>query len=249
MNAKRPNQAVRRIEARGEVYRIAAALFDYPLAETQQALEEGRLQQVLSKALEATGAHSLPPLPACDSLQALEVGYVAAFMMGRRGKPRIPLVGSAYPELLGGQSPGGYMLNVQAFYRHFDLQAAREDEGHQDEPDHLVAMLEFCSLLCHLQIQALNTGRDPGPYQRAGQDFLQRCLIPLLTALRSRYQLEQADLLAAAGQDLDATLRYLLQLLPHWAEQQRADLEQEITAAGSDSQRIPTVAAGQGLWD
>ena len=203
------------------LYRLAAALFGYPLAETQQALESGRLHEALAPAWQTLTGEPWPELPASPDLTALELGYMSTFVHGQRGKPRVPLVASAYHDLVGGQTPGNFLLNVQAFYRHFDLQPAQGDEGHADEPDHLVAMLEFSALLCHLEHQALLAGRDTAPYQRAQRDFIARYLGPFLTAIRERFNAERL-------RTLDPTLAHLIDVLPRWASKQQAALASRV---------------------
>ncbi|MBV0934521.1 molecular chaperone TorD family protein [Marinobacterium weihaiense] len=231
------------VHARGVLFRLAAALFDYPLAETQQAIESGRVAHLMEQALATLGEPTCPLLAASASQTDLEVGYMATFIHGRRGKPRVPLVASAYPILLKGEAQASYLLNVQTFYKHFGLKAATEDEGMLDEPDHLVAMLEFCALLCHLETQALNNRRDPSHCRRALRDFLTRYLIPLLNALRSRYHSEPE-------QGLDATLAHLIEVLPELAEHQRDALEEQVGPCPQPgSQRIPMTNLPQGLWD
>lgn len=230
-------------QARETIYRLAAVALGYPLEETLIALEEGRLQTVLSNAWQALDGEPWPVLEVSASLQALEVGYMATFIHGKRGKPRVPLVASAYSELIGGQTPGAFLLNVQAFYSHFGLKAAIEDEGHQDEPDHLVAMLEFCALLCYLERQALEQAKDAAPYRRAQRDFLMRYLIPLLQALRNAYAKEN-------HLGLDANLEYLLKALPEWASSQQLSLEKHVGAYAKEATIIASSnSASQPMWD
>ncbi|MGJ7462157.1 molecular chaperone TorD family protein [Halomonas sp. MA07-2] len=231
------------LAARETIYRLAAALFGYPLAETQQALEEGRVAAALAPAWRTLTGEPWPALPPSEDLTALQVGYTATFLQGKRGSPRVPLVASAHEALLEGQTPGNYLLNVKAFYRHFGLQAAQGDEGHAEEPDHLVAMLEFCTLLCHLEREALSGGRDPGPYRRAQRDFIARYLGPLLGAIRERFA-------GARGQGLDPTLARLIEVLPEWTADQQAALSAQVGPspqageAGADSN-----ADSRSLWD
>ncbi len=182
----RQNEA-ERAQAREAVYRLAAVALGYPLEETLEALQEGRLQAALSAALQALGEAPWPKLEVSSNLDDLEVGYMSTFVHGKRGKPRVALVASAHESLISGQTPGAFLLNVQAFYSHFGLKAAVEDEGHKDEPDHLVAMLEFCALLCYLETRALEQEKDAAPYRRAHRDFLARYLLPLLQVLRTGY--------------------------------------------------------------
>ena len=232
-----------RLAARETIYRLAAVLFDYPLLETQQALEEGRVHAALAPAWQTLTGTSWPELPPSADLVALQVGYTDTFLQGRRGKPRVPLVASAYEELIGAETPGTYLLNVQAFYRHFGLQAALGDEGHAEEPDHLVAMLEFCTLLCHLEQRALTHASDPQPYQRAQRDFIARYLEPLLTVIRTRFA-------EAREHGLDPTLAALIDALPGWAADQQKALESLVgpcPAPRDASSR--SVADSRPLWD
>ena len=230
-------------QARETIYRLAAVTLGYPLEETLVALQEGRLQAAFSEAWQTLSGESWPVLPVSASLQDLEVGYMATFIHGKRGKPRVPLVGSAHPELIGGQTPGAFLLNVQAFYSHFGLKAAVDDEGHQDEPDHLVAMLEFCALLCYLEHQALEQGKDAAPYRRAQRDFLMRYLLPLLHAMCAAYAKER-------HLGLDANLEYLLKALPDWAAQQQLALEAQVGVYTKETSLIASSnSAGQSMWD
>ncbi|MEQ6888375.1 molecular chaperone TorD family protein [Halomonas sp. CS7] len=238
-----PMPAVARAEARGAVYRLAAAALGYPLAETQQAFADGRFHQSLDDAWQLLSGEPWPRLTPSASLTDLEVGYMATFVHGDKGKPRVPLVANAYPDLLAGLSPGSYLLNVQAFYRHFGLTAALGDEGLADEPDHLVAMLEFCALLCHLERRALAGDADVAPYRRAQRDFLTRCLGPLLHAVRDSYA-RQRDL------GLDATLEHLIKTLPDWADRQCRALEAEVGPCPDPaSSKATPDTASQPLWD
>ena len=229
--------------ARGALFRMSAALLDYPLEETQQVIEDGRARQVIEEALQVLGAPSPQRLPASKDLKVLQVGYTNTFLAGPRGKPVVPLVASAYQALVDGTTPGSFLLNIQAFYKHFGLKAAEQDEGHVEEPDHLVAMLEFCSLLCHLEELALVKGKDPSPYRRALRDFLDRYMIPLSSAVRARY-------LQLKSPDLDATMAWLVQSLPDWCQAQHRQLVQAIEEAeGAAEQIIATTTVPQGLWD
>lgn len=232
-----------RAQARETVYRLAAVSLSYPLEETLQALQERRLQTVLSLAWQTLGDEAWPELDVSDSLQELEVGYTATFMHGRRGKPRVPLVASAYSQLVGGLTPGAFLLNVQAFYSHFGLKAAVEDEGHQDEPDHLVAMLEFCALLCYLEQQALEQSKDAAPYRRAQRDFLMRYLIPLLQVVRADYAKESRH-------GLDPNLAHLIEVLPRWAYTQQQTLEALVGVYSKETSKIASSnSASQPMWD
>lgn len=234
---------VARVEARGAIYRLAAVALAYPLEETWLALADGRLQQAFDSAWQNLGGESWPLLDVSPSLTELEVGYMATFVHGKRGKPRVPLVASAHDQLVCGQTAGTYMLNVQAFYTHFGLTAAVEDEGHKDQPDHLLAMLEFCALVCHFEAQALANGRDPAPYRRAQRDFLARYLIPLLRAIRAGCEKEQ-------GQGLDSNLSHLVEVLPGWAQEQQRALEAHVGACPQEGdKKAAPDSANQPMWN
>lgn len=230
------------VQVRETIYRLAAVTFGYPLEETLEALQQGRLQAAFSEAWQALGGAPWPDLPVSSGLQELQVGYMVTFIHGKRGKPRVPLVASAYGDLAG-QTPSSYLLNVQAFYSHFGLKAALDDEGLQDEPDHVVAMLEFCALLCYLEKRALEQNKDPSPYQRAQRDFLARYLVPHLRSMRTAYGKE-------SQLGLDPNLEYLLQTLPDWAASQLDELEHRVGRYSADSSVIATSAAvSQPMWD
>ena len=105
---------------------------------------------------------------------ALEAGYITAFLHGPKGKPIASLLAGDHEHLLAGHARPVFMLNIAAFYRHFGLAAATEDEGRADEPDHLASLLEFMAVLAHLEARALSGGKDPSPYRRAQRDVLRR---------------------------------------------------------------------------
>lgn len=232
---------IARAQAREAIYRLAAVAMAYPLTETFQALAEGRLQAALDEAWQALGGAPWPVLEHSESLEQLEMGYMATFMHGHRGKPRVPLVASAYSGLIAGLTPGSYMLNVQAFYSHFGVTAAIEDEGHKDEPDHLVAMLEFSALLCHFEGLALTNSKDPSAYRRAHRDFLSRYLVPLLQTIRAHYAKE-------SRYGLDENLAHLVEELPVWAVAQLLALEGEVGACPKPGAERATPAS-QAMWD
>ncbi|WP_144777326.1 molecular chaperone TorD family protein [Marinobacter maritimus] len=232
-----------RAGARGAIYRLAAVALGYPLDETWEALADGRLQAALSGALQTLGDEPWPTVDASFSSEDLQVGYMATFVHGKLGKPRVPLVASAYGGLIGGLTPGAYMLNVQAFYTHFGLTAAVEDEGHKDQPDHLLAMLEFCALLCHLEAQALENSRDAAPYRRAQRDFLVRYLRPLLQAIRATYAQENQY-------GLDANLAHLVKVLPDWTHTQQLALETQVGPSPEEGvKKAGSELASQPMWD
>lgn len=232
-----------RADATGAIYRLAAAAFGHPLPELQQALSDGSFHTAFNTAWRQITGREWPRCPASIDFAALESGYIDAFVHGRSGKPRVALLAGEYEHLLGGQARPVFMLNVQAFYRHFGLHAATGDEGRSDEPDHLVVMLEFMAVLNHLEARALAAHSDPSAYRRAQRDFLHRHLVPLLDAM-------QRGLAAEKRLALDATLVRLVEDLPEWARQQLVELEARVGPCADPAEpatRQPRAVA-QNLW-
>lgn len=233
-----------RADAAGSIYRLAAVAFGHPLAELQQALVDGSFHAAFNQPWHQVTGREWPRCEPSADFAALEAGYIDAFVHGRRGKPRISLLAGEYEHLLGGQTRPVFMLNIQAFYRHFGLHAATKDEGRAEEPDHVIDMLEFMAVLCHLEARALERDADPSPYRRAQRDFLQRYLVPLLNAIHH-------DLARQKALALDATLIRMLEDLPEWTRQQLAELEARVgpyaDASASVSNRPRSVA--QNLWN
>jgi DMSO reductase family type II enzyme chaperone len=232
-----------RADAAGAIYRLAAVAFGHPLPEFQQALADGSFYVVFNDSWRQITGREWPRCnPSVDFL-ALEAGYIDAFVHGRRGKPRIPLLAGEYETLLGGLTRPVYMLNLQAFYRHFGLKSAVDDEGRAEEPDHLVDMLEFMTVLCHLEARALERDADPSPYRRAQRDFLQRYLAPLMDAMRQALARQH-------GFNLDATLVRMLEDLPEWMRRQLVELEARVGPYADPSASVSngTRSVAQNLW-
>lgn len=232
-----------RAHATGAIYRLAAAAFGHPLPELQQALADGSFHTSFNTAWRQITGREWPRCPASADFAALESGYIDTFVHGRSGKPRVPLLAGEYEHLLGGQSRPVFMLNVQAFYRHFGLRAATGDEGRAEEPDHLVDMLEFMAVLSHLEARALAGHTDPSAYRRAQRDFLHRHLLPLLDAMRR-------GLAAEKRLALDATLVRLVEDLPQWARQQLVELQARVGPCADAAERATRQprAVAQNLW-
>lgn len=208
----------KRVDAKVALYRLAAVAFGHPLPEFHRVLEDGSFHAVFNNAWYALTGREWLRSPASRDFVALETGYIDVFVHGRRGKPRVPLLAGDYESLLEGQTRAALMLNVQAFYRHFELRAAIGDEGRAEEPDHLIDMLEFMAVLSHLEARALERNADPSAYRRAQRDFLSRYLVPLMEAVRR-------GVAAESGLTLDATLVRMVEDLPEWAHLQLVELE------------------------
>ena len=230
-----------RATARETTWRLAAAAFGHPTAETQDALASGRFHQALNTAFMAVTGRPWPMSEPSEDLAELEAGYIAVFLHGAAGKPIAPLLAGDYEHLLAGHSRPVFMLNIAAFYRHFGLRAATGDEGRADEPDHLVTMLELMAVLSHLEARALGQGRDASSVCRAQRDFLSRYLAPLLEAIRERVR-------SVSEHRLDPTLRQLCDGLPHLARMQLAELEARVGVYRDRDAASPTLAtqSGQG---
>lgn len=208
-----------RAAARCSLYRLAAVSLAHPVPETWEALNTGKLQEAIAAAW--FGVQGRPwPVQAVsqDSAAAFEAAYIAVFLHGRGGKPAIPLLAGDYEELLSGQTRPVFMLNIGEFYRHFKLQAAVEDEGRPDEPDHLVTMLEFMAVLTHLESRALEQHRDASGLRRAQRDFLRRYLLPLVNVISAKAG-------TARRSQLDSTLLQLIEELPAWLAAEATSIE------------------------
>ncbi len=236
-----------RADAKGAIYRLAAAAFGHPLPELQHALEDGSFHEAFNDAWQQITGRQWPPAPASSDFTALEAGYIDAFVHGRQGKPRVALLAGEYEHLLGGKTRPAFMLDVRAFYRHFGLKAATGDEGRAEEPDHLIDMLEFMAVLCYLEARALERGADPAGYRRAQRDFLQRYLLPLMDAICR-------GVAAESGLSLDATLVRMAEDLPEWARQQLVELEARVGPysdhrPSATGQRSGPRSVEQNLWN
>jgi len=203
------------------LYRLAAAALGHPVPELHEAFTDERFYKAFNHAwFEITG-REWPRCTVSADFATLEAGYIDMFLHGRRGEPRVHLMAGNYDALRDGVTRPVFMLNVQAFYRHFDLQAATTDEGSHEEPDHVATMLEFMAVLHHLEAQALESNGDPTAYRRAQRDFLHRHLLPLLDTIRQEVAAERAG-------RLDAHLQRLIEDLPERLRQQLAELEARI---------------------
>ncbi|WP_051168189.1 molecular chaperone TorD family protein [Marinospirillum minutulum] len=226
------------------IYQLAAVALGHPLPEFQDALVEGRFYETFNKAWYSVTGREWPKSPVSKDFATLEAGYIAAFTHGKRGKPNINLLAGDYGSLLEGLSRSIYMLNLQAFYKNFGLKAATTDEGRNEEPDHLVTMLECMVVLHHLEAQALKRGIDPKAYRLAQRDFLQAYLVPLFETINQK-------LTSQTNLELDATLVRLIEDLPLWLRQQLSELETLVglsAAKLADKVERPASLA-QNLWN
>jgi len=161
-----------RDRARSDLYRVFAGAFEYPDAALHEEIVAGGLRDALVRLLAGAGVvPGVPPdglaltqLPALDDFAA---DYSALFDVGSSGRPPCPLHGGAW----GGAERLKVMEELVRFYDHFGLRVA---EAGREMPDSLGAELEFLHFLAGRQAEAVETGLDAGPYQRAEHDFLER---------------------------------------------------------------------------
>jgi DMSO reductase family type II enzyme chaperone len=145
------NAIINTTEALAGGYMAMAQVFSYPSPEVWQRLSESGLVD--------------PDL----SRETLEAEYLAAFEMGRDGKPVALFEGINRPEC----GRDGILQELLRFYEFFDVQLS---ENNRDYPDHLVTELEFVAWLCLQEHAADGKGGDAAPFRRAARDFLDRHL-------------------------------------------------------------------------
>ncbi len=207
-----------RAQAKESLWRLAALAMGHPSPELHGAVVSGEFHAAFSSAWANVTGSAWPDPGGTGDFAAFEAGYIAAFLHGRAGKPTAALLAGDHEAILAGLTRPVFMLNLAAFYKHFGLKAATGDEGKNDEPDHVASMLELMAVLCHLEAQALDKGREPDPYRRAQRDFLCRYLEPALSTVAGL--LRQTPVAT-----LDPTLAQLVQNIAEWAAQQIAELE------------------------
>lgn len=210
-----------RAAAKETLWRLTALALAHPAPEFHSVIVSGKFHDAFSSSWKKVTGRFWPRTEASEDFSAFEAGFIAAFLHGRKGKPVAALLAGDHEEILAGLTRPVFMLNIAAFYGHFGLKAATADEGRQDEPDHLASMLEFMSVLCHLESGALARDRDPSPYRRAQRDFLCRYLRPALEAVAG-------SLRRTPVPQLDPTLHHLIQEMAGWSDSQVAELEARV---------------------
>ncbi|MGI9479707.1 MAG: molecular chaperone TorD family protein [Hyphomicrobiaceae bacterium] len=238
-----------RARAKETLWRLSALAFAHPAPEFFEALASNRFHEAFNASWAQVVGREWSRVETSLDFTSFEAGFIAAFLHGRSGKPVAALLAGDHEELLAGLTRPVFMLNLTAFYKHFGLEAATGDEGRQDEPDHLACMLEFMSVLCHLETQALSGDRDPAPYRRAQRDFLCRYLVPTLDVVTRQLRRNPVP-------ELDPTLSQLLQDIADWSHQQVGELEARVGPFRDPDAPKPAHAASQAsapaaqnLWD
>ncbi len=238
-----------RARAKETLWRLSALALAHPAREFFDTLVSGKFHEAFCDAWVQVAGRPWPRPETSADFTSFEAGFIAAFLHGRSGKPLAALLAGDHEELLAGLTRPVFMLNLTAFYKHFGLEAATGDEGRQDEPDHLVCMLEFMAVLCHLEAQALSNDRDATPYRCAQRDFLCRYLVPTLNVVAGQLR-------RIPSSELDPTIFQLLQDIAEWSQQQAGELEARVGPfRDPDAPKPAHVAslasepAAQNLWE
>ena len=157
--------------ARSRAYALFSEGLAYPDDELREILIDGGLAQPLRECLKAISTEITDSPEGWRALQEvgdtedLAIEFTRLFDAGASGPP-CPLYGGLYQ--------GDRMAKMEEavrFYNHFGLTLSEEP---RELPDHLTTELEFLHYLSFREAQALQSGEDPGPYQRAQRDFIKR---------------------------------------------------------------------------
>lgn len=157
------NAIINNAEALAGGYKAMAQVFSYPSPEVWQRMSESGLVG--------------PDL----SRETLEAEYLAAFEVGRNGKPVALFEGNNRPD----HGRDGILQELLRFYEFFDV---RLNENDRDYPDHLVTELEFLAWLCQQEHAAEDKGGDAASFRRAARDFLDRHLAAWLPEFQRRLE-------------------------------------------------------------
>jgi DMSO reductase family type II enzyme chaperone len=181
-------EGVQQAAQRSRMYRLFAEALEYPDEDLLGAIRSGALAGALADGLAAVD----PALAAAvdrDALadagedDALEVEYTRLFDVGLSGPP-CPLYGGLY-----GGARMQTMEEAVRFYNYFGLTLAGEP---RELPDHVITELEFLHYLAYREAEALERGEDPGPFQRAQRDFVERHPGRWVPKLRERLERQEA---------------------------------------------------------
>lgn len=174
--------------ARSRSYELFARLFEYPDHEFAKAIRSGELAQTIRETLSAVDASLLEGTNwdalsnAGEGEEDLAVEYTRLFDVGASGPP-CPLYGGLY-----GGARMKTMEEAIRFYNHFGLTLS---ESPREMPDHITTELEFLHFLAFREAEALQEGKDAGPFLRAQRDFADRH--PGRWIPKLRHKLEEHD--------------------------------------------------------
>ena len=161
----------REAAARSRGYRVFAEALEYPDELRVEEIRKGELADALKEILGELDSKLVDEID-WNALrdpgqgEDLAIEYTRLFDVGASGPP-CPLYGGLY-----GGARMKTMEEAVRFYNHFGLKVA-EEEPHE-LPDHLTTELEFLHYLSFREAEALQEGKDPGPYRRAQSDFVER---------------------------------------------------------------------------
>jgi DMSO reductase family type II enzyme chaperone len=170
--------------ARSRAYQLFTEAFRYPEGDLLEAISSGELAEGLRKTLLAIDPSLAADVDAAalsdaGEEDALAVEYTRLFDVGVSGPPC---------PLYGGLSGGARMKTMEEagrFYNHFGLTLSEEP---RELPDHITTELEFLHYLSFKEAEALGGGEDPGPFQRAQRDFVERHPGRFVPKLRQRLE-------------------------------------------------------------
>jgi DMSO reductase family type II enzyme chaperone len=191
--------------ARSRAYALFSEGLAYPDDELREILIDGGLAQPLRQCLTAISTEITDSPERWRALQEvgdsedLAIEFTRLFDAGASGPP-CPLYGGLYK--------GDRMAKMEEavrFYNHFGLTLSDEQ---RELPDHITTELEFMHFLAYREVEALQAGVDPGSYQRAQRDFVDRNLGAWIPKLCERLENEGA---AAYFQTLLGLLAELLE--------------------------------------
>jgi len=174
-----------RAAARSRTYETFAHLFEYPDVEFWEDIRNGTLVTALRAVLGGVDP-SLAERANWDALadagsesDDLAIEFTRLFDVGGGGPP-CPLYGGLY-----GGARMKTMEEAVRFYNHFGLTLA---ESPRELPDHITTQLEFMHFLAFREAQAVESGEDPGSFQRAQRDFVSRHPGRWVRSLRMRME-------------------------------------------------------------
>ena len=210
-----------RAQAKETIWRLCALTLSHPAPEFHAAIESGVFHAAFDDAWSKVTGRRWPRAKASTDFATFEAGFITAFLHGYKGKPIASLLSGDHEDILKGLTRPVFMLNIGAMYKHFGLKAATSDEGRHDEPDHVTSMLEFMSVLCHLETQTLRKDADASAYRRAQRDFLCRYLAPTLAAIAG-------GLRHTPVPEFDPTVAQIVEELAQWSSVQITELEARV---------------------
>ena len=234
---------VDRLAARETIFRLAAVLFGYPLAETQQALDDGRLHAALAPAWRTADRSAWPRLPPSPDLTALQVGYTDTFLHGHaasRGCRWWPAPTSAAATARR-RATSAQRARVLSPFR-----PAGGPGRRRPAPRSPITWWP-CSSSARCSATWSSAGTDlrkrPCALSARSARLHRRYLAPLLSAIKARFA-------KAREHGLDPTLAALIDALPGWVADQQAALSSQVGPCPSPRDAGPrSIADSRPLWD